>query len=99
MNETYYYFRDEFDGAEYLFKNQKELSIFLAGTIDNDNSYDWQNDVIKAFERGLRIVRVEDDSANEVYYEVGTEDEIFDNFDTEQEAVHTAPLSLLSFGK
>jgi hypothetical protein len=29
MNETYYYFHDEFDGAEYLFKNQKELSIFL----------------------------------------------------------------------
>ena len=45
-------------------------------------------DVIKAFERGLRIVRVEDDSANEVYYEVGTEDEIFDNFDTEQKAMN-----------
>lgn len=45
-------------------------------------------DVIKAFERGLRIVRVEDDSANEVYYEVSTEDEIFDNFDTEQEAMN-----------
>lgn len=31
--------------------NRKELSIFLAGTIDNGNSYDWQNDVIKGFEK------------------------------------------------
>lgn len=44
-------------------------------------------DIIKAFTHGLRIVRVEDDVDNEVYYEVGTEDEIFDNFDTEQEAL------------
>ena len=31
--------------------DREEVSIFLAGTIDNGESYDWQNDIIKTFEK------------------------------------------------
>ena len=39
--------------------DREEVSIFLAGTIDNGESYDWQNDIIKTFEKLEKELPVE----------------------------------------
>lgn len=88
-----------FTAPDYIDRTDKErLSIFLAGTIDNGESEDWQNEVIDAFnDLNVDIYNPRRSEWNPEHTQSLTNNELFRQIDWEHDAMEKADAIIMNF--